>query len=67
MNIKEIAIKYFKVVDWKAQAEKTKLGDKDYINPIGYDKALAHYRKMMLPGFDGTLASAMQIWPEQFK
>ena len=66
MNIKDAAIQYFRVDAWKKQADKTKLGDKDYIDPKGYDKALAHYKKMMLPEFDGTLKSAMQVWPEQF-
>lgn len=66
MGIREAAIQYFRVDSWKKKAEKTKPGDKDYIDPKGYDKALEHYKKQMLPEFDGTLKSAMQVWPEQF-
>ena len=66
MDIGEAAKQYFKILDWKSQAEKTKLGDKDYINPAGYDKALEKYRRAMLPEFNGTLKSAMRIWPQQF-
>ena len=48
MDIQEAAKQYFRVLDWKAAAEKTKLGDSDYIDPKGYDAALAHYRKLMV-------------------
>jgi len=45
--LKESVKQYFKILDWKNAAEKTKLGDRDYIDPKGYDAALLHYRKLL--------------------
>lgn len=64
IKVQEAAIKYFKIDSYKRLAEKTKPGDVGYINPDGYNKALEHYKKMMLPEFDGTLKSAKMVWPE---
>lgn len=66
LSVQDAAIEYFRVLSWKEEALKTKEGDKDFIIPRGYDKSLEHFKKMMLPEFDGTLPSAKKTWPEQF-